>query len=137
MRKPVQSSSVSHLTPAEQLIQAINKLNTKFEQPLTALSGCTEVAGAGAGQQAATHSVLDTALLNRSGDQALVRLRQGLIGHCLEVQTPFGMKTILYADWAASGRLLWQVLTSHLNLKNAVLRTLSWTPFVRQPISDA
>lgn len=139
-RKPVQSNPpcLSHLTPAEELIQAIDKLNTKFERPHTAQLGYSELACVSGGQRAAAHSVLDAAVLSRGWDQALIRLRQGLIGHSLEVQTPFGMKTILYADWAASGRLLWQVFTSCPHWKHAVLHRLACAPFVLhlQPIRD-
>lgn len=43
------------------------------------------------------------------GDGLVERLRSGLIGDGIEIDTPFGRKPLLYADYVASGRALTQV----------------------------
>ncbi len=44
-----------------------------------------------------------------SHGDALERLRAGLIGEGVEIETPFGKKKLVYADYVASGRALRQV----------------------------
>jgi selenocysteine lyase/cysteine desulfurase len=44
-----------------------------------------------------------------SAPGSLRRLRQGLIGEGVPIETPLGTKPLIYADYTASGRALWQV----------------------------
>ena len=44
-----------------------------------------------------------------SGPGALRQLRQGLIGEGVPIETAHGTKPLIYADYTASGRALWQV----------------------------
>lgn len=109
-------SAASHLTPAEELIYAINKLNIKMEQSELHHGSSPDIADAsqktfGASSQSPPDRVLSTTKQYR----ALHRLRQGLIGHSHQALTPFGSKLVVYADWAASGRLLWQVVYQTLH----------------------
>eukprot|EP00892_Ulva_mutabilis_P009613 jgi/Ulvmu1/7023/UM033_0082.1 len=105
-------SAASLLTPAEELISAINKLNLKIERYglKDEQNGCISTGDnrncSGPSPQPPASTPSHSA---SKRERALHRLRQGLIGHALEVQTPFGTKLVIYADWAASGRLLWQV----------------------------
>ncbi len=46
-----------------------------------------------------------------SGGDVVGRLRAGLIGEGVEIETPFGKKPLVYADYVASGRALRQVET--------------------------
>ncbi len=46
-----------------------------------------------------------------SGGDVVGRLRAGLIGEGVEIETPFGKKPLIYADYVASGRALRQVET--------------------------
>lgn len=103
-------SGASRLTPAEELVHAISKLNTRLERSKERDVDRGYVSVDRIGPIQVVPPVLDSDMSSHMGTPALRRLRQGLIGHSLEVQTPFGIKAVLYADWAASGRLLWQVL---------------------------
>jgi len=42
-------------------------------------------------------------------DTIVADLAAGLIGHDLEFNGPFGKKSVIYADYVASGRALWQI----------------------------
>ncbi|MCY1127636.1 aminotransferase class V-fold PLP-dependent enzyme [Frigidibacter sp. RF13] len=44
-----------------------------------------------------------------SGPNSVQQLRDGLIGEGTEIEGPFGRKKLVYADYVASGRALWQV----------------------------
>lgn len=114
---PTQLTGSALMTPAEELIRAINNLSTKLDQtkPIQANQGAfLNSADGQAFWSRPSHGIAGS---NTRTDLVLKRLRQGLIGHSFEVLTPFGSRTMLYADWAASGRLLWQVLP-HLTYVN-------------------
>lgn len=44
-----------------------------------------------------------------AGPDAVERIRAGLIGDAMQIETPFGLRTLVYADYVASGRALRQV----------------------------
>ena len=44
-----------------------------------------------------------------AGADAVDRIRAGLIGDGMPIETPFGMQSLLYADYVASGRALRQI----------------------------
>ena len=54
-------------------------------------------------------TLFDRFTASLGGEDSLVALRNGLVGKGVEVQGPFGPKPMLYCDYTASGRALWQI----------------------------
>jgi len=52
---------------------------------------------------------LDPFRATLAGPGLVQRLRAGLIGEDARIETPFGTRPLVYADYTASGRALWQV----------------------------
>lgn len=86
---------------------------TAHQVPNHTHSGNIQASTAGSGLPSSTPPLSDDQKLSvvqpyaTSSDlDTLSHLRQGLIGNHATYTTPFGRKRLVYADWAASGRLL-------------------------------